>query len=219
MVAVIIGDLNSVTPQIEEILGQYNLRLDSFDTLVIKEDEKHSLKLAKKIRDFFAMRPQTGISRAVIVESDEITVLEQNALLKTAEELPSEYLLIFISKSEGVFLPTLLSRCKIYKNTFASANNFSEIEEFIKKSELEQFEVIEKIKSKDEFLINLIGYYAQKLPDSDPAQMKSIGSFLEKTLEAFNWSKHNVNMRGILEYLTISLPPTSAQELKQKYSA
>ncbi len=209
MVAVIIGSLSSNKPQIENILSEHNLKLDSFDTLIIQKDEKHSLKLAGRIRNFFAMRPQQGLSKAAIVESDDISVLEQNALLKTAEELPDEYLLIFISQNEGVFLPTLLSRSRIYKNTiFTSQNDFRKVKAFIQSSQQERLEIIEKIKSKEEFLINLIAYYSNQLNNADTDQIKSIGSFLNKSLEAFNWSKHNVNIRGILEYLSLNLRPS-----------
>lgn len=218
MVAVIISKLGLSEPYIKSLLVEYQLKPDSFDILVIPKGEKHSLKLAGKIRDFFAMRPQTGSSKAAVIEADEMTVLEQNALLKTAEELPDECVLIFVSSNEGVFLPTLLSRSRVYNSVGDVQDDFGEIEKFITSSQKDRLEIIEKIKDKSEFLVDLIGYYQRRLLNTDTSQIQSVAIFLNQALEAFLWSKHNVNIRGILELLSLK-SPTIAPELRQKHSA
>ena len=51
----------------------------------------------------------------IIDNADEMTVQAQNALLKTIEEPPSYAVFLLISSSLKNFLPTIISRCVIYK--------------------------------------------------------------------------------------------------------
>ena len=65
----------------------------------------------------------------IIDEADKMTVQAQNALLKTIEEPPSYAVFLLISENIKNFLPTMISRCIIYK--LKPANN-NEVEIFLK---------------------------------------------------------------------------------------
>jgi DNA polymerase-3 subunit delta' len=51
----------------------------------------------------------------ILEEAETMTAAAQNALLKTLEDGPKYIILFLLSKNLNVFLPTIISRCAIYK--------------------------------------------------------------------------------------------------------
>jgi hypothetical protein len=76
-------------------------------------------------------------------------------------------------------------------------------------SDLEQrFLFVEKLDDKDTFLVTLTAYFRQQLLNISrtPRRCPDIQNFLQDLVEAQKWSKQNVNIRAILEYLMLKIP-------------
>lgn len=192
---------------IEEDLKKNDLTQNHPDTLYFPTGEKLGIAEAGKIRKHFSLKPYSAGGRmAVLEDAAEITIEAQNALLKTIEELPKEAILLLGASSDANLLPTILSRCEIInlKNT---NNNILEttdkyikdMEELLNSSIEERFVYVEKLKDREEFLKALVGCFHRHLPDYP--------KFTAQLLQAERWAKQNVNIRAILEYLMLEMPP------------
>src|SRR3989344_3227073 len=187
------------------------------DVLYFTADSKLGVGEAKEIREFFSIKPYSAKGRAVVLEdAGNLTPEAQNALLKTLEEPPEEAILLLGAAATDNFLPTILSRCEIItldKNghpELVSGSNGEMLKKFQHDIELlltqeigERFEYIEKLKDqkkKEEFLQALTAYFHQALPSHT---LSGNVDFLKELLQAEEWAKSNVNLRGILEYLML----------------
>lgn len=174
------------------------------DLLYIKDGEKLGIAEARKIKEHFSLKPYSVKGRIVVLENGAaLTIEAQNALLKTLEELPQEAILIFGAASDANFLPTILSRCQIIRLENRESHPASEftadIEKLLSAGMEERFGYIEKLRNKEEFLDALLLFFHQDLPENK--------EFLIKLLQTEEWAKHNVNIRAILEYLMLEMPP------------
>lgn len=169
------------------------------DVLYFKAGEKLGIAQARQIKDHFSLKPYSLKGRVVIIEDASVMTIEaQNALLKTLEEPPEEAVLLLGAPSDANLLPTILSRCEIHRSAvLVSQLPTSDIEKLINASIEERFEYIEKLKDKKEFLTALTYYFHQKLPENF--------EFAKELLQAEEWARQNVNLRGILEYLMLIL--------------
>ncbi len=185
-----------------------DININHPDVLYFKAGEKLGIGEARKIKEHFSLKPYSAKGRTVIIEDASVMTIEaQNALLKTLEEPPEEAILILGAPSDTNLLPTILSRCQIVilnppkagEGSFANASTYQEdIEKLLNSSIEERFEYIEKLKDRKEFLQGLLNYFHQKLPDHV--------EFTKELLQAEQWAKQNVNLRGILEYLMLKMP-------------
>lgn len=66
------------------------------------------------------LKPDSGTMVIVINEADKMNESAQNALLKTLEEAPEYAVFILLTDKPGSLLPTILSRCALYR--FAPLN-------------------------------------------------------------------------------------------------
>lgn len=174
------------------------------DVLYFKAGEKLGIAEARKIKEHFALKPYSLKGRVVIIEDASVMTIEaQNALLKTLEEPPEEAQLILGAPSDANLLPTILSRCEIIvlsgRSEYNEYNNYKNYIEKLIGSDIEdRFEYIEKLKNRKEFLASLVSYFHEKLPDNL--------EFAKELLQAEQWARQNVNIRGILEYLMLKMP-------------
>ncbi|HBQ50649.1 hypothetical protein A3B42_02480 [Candidatus Daviesbacteria bacterium RIFCSPLOWO2_01_FULL_38_10] len=179
-----------------------DININHPDTLYFKAGEKMGIGEARKIKEHFSLKPYSAKGRTVIIEDASVMTTEaQNALLKTLEEPPEEAILILAAPSDANLLPTILSRCEIIriKNKELRIKDYAEdIEKLLNSFTEERFEYIEKLKDRKEFLQGLLNYFHQKLP----ANLE----FTKELLQAEQWAKQNVNLRGILEYLLLKMP-------------
>lgn len=183
------------------------------DLLYFRAGEKFGIAESKKIKEFFSLKPYSAKGRVVVIENASVLTIEaQNALLKTIEELPKETVLILGTPSDANLLPTIISRCQVIKvqsvlqTAFGGTklkvqSNNEEIEKLLNSSIAERFEYVEKLTDKEEFLHSLVSYFHKNL--------LNYPEFLKKLLQAEEWAKHNVNIRAILEYLMLVMPPGS----------
>lgn len=177
------------------------------DLLYIRAGEKLGIAEARKIKKHFSLKPYSAKGKGVVVEDASVMTIEaQNALLKTIEELPKEAILILGASSNAAILPTILSRCEIVNLEATSDDTLvyhskliPDLEKLSTSSIEERFEYIEKLKSKEEFLKALLLYFHQDVYKNR--------EYLAKLLQAGGWAKQNVNIRAILEYLMLVMPP------------
>ena len=200
---IISTSLNSRLAEINDSLTTANLTNSHPDVLYFPADSKLGIMEARKVKEHFSLKPYSAKGRVVVLEdASKLTPDAQNALLKTLEELPEEGIIILGADSESKFLPTVLSRCQIEiltTNYEQRTTNFSEdIERLLTSSIGDRFEYIEKLKDRQEFLKALLNYFHQKLP--------VYNDFTKELLQAEEWAKSNVNIRGILEYLMLVMP-------------
>ncbi|MEO2068812.1 MAG: DNA polymerase III subunit delta' [Desulfurobacteriaceae bacterium] len=116
-------------PSSSLFVGPYGVgkKLIAFETLkeitgsplnvkVVGEDKPPAIDEIREISSWLFTKPQDGKGKGVIIDNaDQMRSEAANALLKTLEEPPSYGFLILISKNEGAILPTLRSRCKIFR--------------------------------------------------------------------------------------------------------
>lgn len=188
-------------------LTRLGLKLNHPDLLYITSDEKLGVQESKKISEFLSFKPFSGRLKGVVLEAgDNLTPQAQNSLLKILEELPESAFFLIGAESEENFLPTIKSRCEVVflepnNKIQVTSNKFSKEIEKLESMTLEQrFILIEKIEDKDKFLEELTSFYREKLI-KDPKYL----DFSKELLQAEEFHKHNVNIRGILEYLMLSL--------------
>lgn len=202
-------------------LRQAGVNMNHPDLLRIQTGEKLGIAEAKKIKEFFSLKPYSAKGRVVVLEdASALTHEAQNALLKTIEELSKEAILILGASSDSNLLPTILSRCQI---TYFDATNLAgrvprthevytkNLEDLLNSTTEERFEYIEKLKEREEFLHYMIYFFRQKMIEpitharSDLVRLKEM-KFLEELLRAEEWAKQHVNIRAILEYLMLVMP-------------
>lgn len=209
-----------ISNNLETRLKEISNILDSFiqtndishpDILYIKAEENLGIAEARKIKEHFSLKPYSAKGRMVIIEdSSTMTTEAQNALLKTLEELPETSLFVIGAKSENELLPTIISRCQItiLKDSKDSQNQSfqDDLVQLIDSPMAKRFEFVEKLKDKREFLFFMTRYFHQLFLREKPKEKQKLGLFLEELLLAERWAKQNVNIRGILEYLMLSMP-------------
>lgn len=176
------------------------------DLLYIKDGEKLGIAEARKIKEHFSLKPYCAKGRVVVLEdASPLTIEAQNALLKTLEELPEEATLILGATSDANFLPTILSRCQVIHLESVASHPSSktdftqDITKLLSADIEERFGYIERLKNKEGFLKALLLHFHQDVYKNK--------DFLAKLLQAEEWAKHNVNIRAILEYLMLEMPP------------
>lgn len=172
------------------------------DVLYFKAGEKLGIAEARKIKEHFSLKPYSASGRVVVMEDASCLTHEaQNALLKTLEELPKEAILLLGAPSDANFLPTILSRVSIYHTPGVIQLHTvdKDIEKLLNSTTPERFEYIEKLKDREEFLLALVSYFHQHLPAHK--------DFVKELITAEQWAAQNVNIRGILEYLMLVMPP------------
>lgn len=189
--------------EIEKILSQAGLKNPHPDLLYFPSDTKLGIEQARIMKKHFSLKPYSAKGRGVVLEdATNLTVEAQNALLKTLEEPPADALLILGAPSDANFLPTILSRCQVERLQGTGDRGQKDYKEDIDKlldSGMEQrFEYIEKRKDREEFFHSLVNYFHQDLPNNS--------GFTKELLQAEEWQKQNVNIRGILEYLMLVMP-------------
>jgi DNA polymerase-3 subunit delta' len=95
-----------------EMLYQ-NEEVSKFDIYEFEGEKAIGIADVRNINAKVFLRPAHGNKKAVIVKAFlGMTIDSQNAFLKTLEE-PPDSTIIIIEAFENLFLPTILSRCKL----------------------------------------------------------------------------------------------------------
>ncbi|MCL4367064.1 hypothetical protein M1563_02755 [Patescibacteria group bacterium] len=202
-------DIPTRIQAIEKILIDQGLNRNHPNLIWFDENSKLGVEQTKKIREHLSLKPYQGKFQAAVLIAAEVLSLDaQNSLLKILEEPPGEALIILGIGFESQLLPTVISRCQL---TFIHDSGTNKNEVLLKKyqakimqlfaSNIEtRFQLIEKIEQREEFLTALVTYFHEHRQD------KTLQPFLADLLQASLWQQHNVNTRGILEYLMLKIP-------------
>lgn len=112
---------SSAHPSVLHLTRPANERTKGFKT-VLSVDE------VRRIGHFLSMTSHDGGYRVVIVDpADDMRNAAANALLKNLEEPPSRTIFILISHSLGSLLPTIRSRCQVFRLERLQHDEMSEV--------------------------------------------------------------------------------------------
>lgn len=113
----IISSINKTTSLQKAFLMCNEMNIHSIDiTNIVKKDETKSIgvKDIKEMMQKIYLKPLKSQQKSVIIEDAELLTPEaQNALLKILEEPPANTIIFLLSTTKEVFLPTILSRCRL----------------------------------------------------------------------------------------------------------
>lgn len=208
---------DNIKKEIKNTLVVY-LKDDSIshpDILYFEAGMKLGIAQARQIKKHFSLKPNSLKGKIAIIEEAEVLTLEaQNALLKTIEELPEEAILILGANSDAILLPTIISRCQVTHLQESGSPNLTglfdikDIEKLLNSSLQDRFGYIERLKEKELFLHFFVHSFRETLLKKQnlPVADKQIKNYLEELLQAEQWTKQNVNIRAILEYLMLVMP-------------
>lgn len=203
-------DLPARSTEVGQILSEQGYSQNHPNVMWLEVGEKLGIETARKIQEHLSLKPfQAGGQCVVILEAERLTDEAQNALLKTFEELPDQSLVIMALTSEDQLLPTLVSRSQLIKSEskVASSEELDKyqntINELLKGSMVERFQIIEKIDDTSLFLEAMVKFFRQLLIQNPTKQNQN---FIRELMEAQKWAKQNANTRAILEYLMFKLP-------------
>ncbi len=145
-----------------------------------------------EIREFSSWlfrKPTSGTGKGFIIDNaDEMRREAANALLKTLEEPPPYGYIILITKNENALLPTIKSRCKIFR--FSRLNN-SNVAYVLEKQGLEYNEKILKLCGGSP------GTAIKLLQSQVPELMEEFSQFLKTKNKAQNFLKFSSNFANI----------------------
>ncbi len=89
-------------------------KIDKFDVDLNVFEKSAGIDDVRLLQKKLYLKPINGMFKAVILQVFEgATIQAQNSLLKILEEPPASTFIILIAQSKEVFLPTILSRCRI----------------------------------------------------------------------------------------------------------
>ncbi len=96
--------------------------------LLVLEGDDIKIEEARKVPEFLSLTPAESRWRVVVIDCAEaMNRNAMNALLKTLEEPPSQAVLLLISHSPGMLLPTIRSRCRTFRMPSLNEAQFAAI--------------------------------------------------------------------------------------------
>lgn len=93
----------------------FDTRLDNHPDLIFIDSEKSiGINQIRQLKNKFSLKPfQAQFKIAIFPQAEKLTVPAQNALLKTLEEPPQDYLIFLSAPSKNQLLTTIISRCHV----------------------------------------------------------------------------------------------------------
>src|SRR5579872_4392002 len=90
--------------------------ISPFDIQTLAEEGSIGIEIVRKLQETTFLKPYKGNEKITIIKhAENLTIEAQNALLKLLEEPPIFVYIFLCSTTDDVFLPTVLSRCKLIK--------------------------------------------------------------------------------------------------------
>ena len=136
---------------------------------IIDEDSSIKIETIREIQKEIQLKPYEGTKKVFIINNAErMTIQAQNALLKTLEEPPRYATIILLTHNASSLLPTIISRCQLFKMVPAKVE---EIQRYLEESEnlsLEESKVIAA------FSNGIIGKALRILQDEDFRKKRDI---------------------------------------------
>lgn len=189
-------------------------KIGKFDIEVLEFEKAMGIADVRLLKSKIFLKP-LGEEKAVILKLlDGATIEAQNAMLKLLEEPPPSANLILIAQSEEIFLPTVLSRCKILKVDKQETKKEIANLKVLEKADLNEGFLIAQNISKDRkeavgWLEEAIVFCKDKLEENvkrgDFETAKKYSDKLKILLETYDTAKNtNVNLRLTLENLFLT---------------
>lgn len=89
-------------------------QIDKFDVALFTFQKAIGIEDVRNLQKKIFLKPIRSKTKAIVFDSySGLTISAQNALLKLLEEPPANTIIYIISPNKELFLPTILSRCKI----------------------------------------------------------------------------------------------------------
>lgn len=112
---------------VQKICREFHVNI--FDITSIASEKSIGIEDIRRLKKTLYLAPIKGTAKACIIKNaHSMTTEAQNALLKVLEEPPVNTIIILAAENKHVFLPTILSRCKIVE--------LSTLEDTLKSDEL-----------------------------------------------------------------------------------
>ena len=84
--------------------------------LMVVEDGKITVDLIREVKEFIYLKSINSKYRVVLIDSvDSLNISASNALLKVLEDPPDNAIIMLVCHDRQSVLPTILSRCAIFK--------------------------------------------------------------------------------------------------------
>lgn len=195
-------DQNLKKQKVVEILKAISLKIDSPDVLIFEEETKVGVEETKKVKEFLSIKPISPYKAVVFWDSNLISNIAQNALLKSVEDISENGIIIFVSHRKDEVIPTLLSRLELInlRDENVMIIDTEKVKIWVEGSIEERFKMIEGIDEKGLFFEQL-GAFAEQNVNSSPR----LTNFGKRVLEAEKYWGANGNQRAILEWLALEL--------------
>ncbi len=106
-------------PAVLHLTRPYDEKAKRFKTVVAVDE-------IRRVSRFLSLKTHDGGYRIVIVDpADDMNASAANALLKNLEEPPSRTVFVLIAHAPGALLPTIRSRCRIFRLAPLSAGDLA----------------------------------------------------------------------------------------------
>ncbi len=174
------------------------------DTLVLNEKEKIGINVIRRLRKWLQKKPYRASKKIVLIEEAEnLTIPAQNAFLKILEEPPKDSIIILTAENAQLFLPTILSRCRLIRLPSPQQKKASTANVFIvsiDKKILLAREIGTNQAKAQEWIEKQKNSYRQRLGRGDLRAVR----ILEEIVRTEKMLKANVNPRLVVEYLLLN---------------
>ncbi|ADY73594.1 DNA polymerase III, delta prime subunit [Desulfurobacterium thermolithotrophum DSM 11699] len=95
---------------------------------ILGEEKAATIEEIREVSEWLFKKPSSGKGKGLVIDNaEEMRSEAANALLKTLEEPPNYGFIILITKNEEAILPTLRSRCKVFRFGKLSDSNIEYI--------------------------------------------------------------------------------------------
>jgi hypothetical protein len=192
------------------------------DVLIVEAAPSVRINQIRQIKKFLSRKPYQADTKTVIVPQAQLMTLpSQNAFLKTLEELPAHSQIILCAPQKEDLLPTIISRCQIINlkpkpttiiNRQKMTVHCSLFTKILKSSPGQRLQLIEPYTKNREEAINFCQEMIFSLrslllnsPEDPQLLNHSITQLLQKLRQAIFLLQANVNVKLVLENLSLSL--------------
>src|SRR5438128_346208 len=88
--------------------------INQFDITIIETEQNLGIADVRNMQKKLFFKPLKSLQKAIVIfDSHTASIETQNAILKVLEEPPANTIIIVTAATGNVFLPTVLSRCKM----------------------------------------------------------------------------------------------------------
>lgn len=178
-----------------------------FDTKILDTSEVRGIEAVKEVIAATSRKPfESGQTSILILESQNLTIEAQNALLKTLEEAPDLSQLILTSPSKDLLLPTVASRLTeiSLSHTKTETQATIKLNKFKTQTLNERLTQIEKLKRSD-----YLDLWAEALKTAvlnNSENLKAIHRYNKLLLKMVKGEKALVNKKLIDLILALETP-------------